>query len=366
MSINTILSISFLASLLLFGNAMAEGGGQDGSGTTESPIKEIVYEKLLEDSNWALIWAISEGHIDVLTWLIQQKVSLDVSIEEGKTLLHYAADRGSREIVKILLEHGLSVHAWDEQGWQSMHYAAANNDLEMLEFLHSNGAELNAGTNIPYPDNAVWRPIHLAAANGHRQAVEWFILKGVSSDMPQASKEDGIDNWSKFGTPAAIAGEHGHWELVKWLYEQGTDIRECWTDNPPDYLLNKAIYQEDKDAVMWLLDKRVDANRPGLVSYSPIKQIILFGGKNRTLLLKLLINAGGDVDCQTALRDLYWLDGFDIKDLYWISGIDIDEQSDGRAETRAILEEYCSQEKFGKNAEMEADSGKGVANKDEL
>lgn len=63
-----------------------------------------------------LIWAASEGDLDVVTRLVARGVDLDGVDYDARTALHLAAARGNEEIVRYLLAHGARADLRDRWG----------------------------------------------------------------------------------------------------------------------------------------------------------------------------------------------------------------------------------------------------------
>jgi len=64
------------------------------------------------------------GKEDVLTFLLDKGVSLDLTDMNDRTALMIAASKGQPKIVEILLEKGVDLEAQDNEGSTALHFAA--------------------------------------------------------------------------------------------------------------------------------------------------------------------------------------------------------------------------------------------------
>jgi ankyrin repeat protein len=78
----------------------------------------------------ALRWAASDGHLDVVKYLVSKGANVHVRDDEA---LLYAAGNGHLQVVKYLVEdHGADVHAHYDL---TLHWATENGHLEVVKYL---------------------------------------------------------------------------------------------------------------------------------------------------------------------------------------------------------------------------------------
>ena len=101
-----------------------------------------------------IINAVDSGTLEVVEWMIQRGVAIDVVNDEGYTVLFSAIDREDAQkyaIMRALIEAGARVN---EQGRHTMdtysaaHLAAIRDDIEALKILIEYGADLSIKTEM--------------------------------------------------------------------------------------------------------------------------------------------------------------------------------------------------------------------------
>jgi ankyrin repeat protein len=71
--------------------------------------------------------------------LLDIKMCLYESDDEGRTVLHMAALAGQHEIVKRLLNSGAGIYIRDRTGMTVLHYAAVGGSVVVMKFLLNSG-----------------------------------------------------------------------------------------------------------------------------------------------------------------------------------------------------------------------------------
>ena len=84
----------------------------------------------------ALHWAAAEGHLKVLTALLQsQRVNVHAKTKSGASALHWAAGQGSAEAVKQLLVYKADPRQEDEQGETALFWGCTNAHPQVVNLL---------------------------------------------------------------------------------------------------------------------------------------------------------------------------------------------------------------------------------------
>ena len=79
------------------------------------------------------------GSKNALTFLVEvQKANIEARTEDGATPIMYACTNGFIEIVRYLVQHGCDVKAKDLKGKTVFHYAAINGQIKIIEYLVEN------------------------------------------------------------------------------------------------------------------------------------------------------------------------------------------------------------------------------------
>ena len=160
--------------------------------------------------------------------------------KDNISALHYAVISKRVDIVEFLLDIGLNVNIIDKYGSTPLHYASSIGYIESVKVLIESGADINV-TNISKET-----PILKAASNGHTDVVR--LLLSVGADF--------IGSNDKY--PIFEATMNGHTDIVRLLLKAGANVN---TKN--DYgwtLLHWAACDGYIDIVRLLLDAGADKN----------------------------------------------------------------------------------------------------------
>jgi len=84
----------------------------------------------------------ANGHIEVVSLLIEHLQNVDILGNVGQSPLHNASERGRLEIGKLLLDHGADVNFRDDHDWTPLFRAALHGKLEFARMLLEHGAEV--------------------------------------------------------------------------------------------------------------------------------------------------------------------------------------------------------------------------------
>ncbi len=158
-----------------------------------------------KDQNSALHWAAAKGYDDIVLYLLQKKVPVDIGNREGCTPLHLAAKNKQLNTVKLLLEHGANGFVPVGTGnANAITLALESGAVEIAELLLArpdcqlNGAELiyailtgqsefalkliNRGSPLTLGvDNQ--NALELAAAHKQIPVVSALLKKGMTSSQ---------------------------------------------------------------------------------------------------------------------------------------------------------------------------------------
>jgi len=127
--------------------------------------------------------AITEGHIDVVQYLVEKHYAdTEKKDENGQTTLHMAVEEGCFNIVQYLVEEkGVNLEARDNHGQTALHYASKLGKWVTTDLLLSNNADAFAR------DNAGNTPLHLASDSAvARSFIEWCESKGEKPSIERA------------------------------------------------------------------------------------------------------------------------------------------------------------------------------------
>nr|XP_027220828.1 serine/threonine-protein phosphatase 6 regulatory ankyrin repeat subunit B-like [Penaeus vannamei] len=149
------------------------------------------------DAEKKILGASREGNAEAVTRLMQKKVDLEVTDEEGRRPLHLAALGGHDRVVRELLRGGADVGAKTPEGLSCVHYAAQGGHISTVMALLESRCDIEAVTK----DGST--ALHLAAAQGHATAVEWLVGQaGLKVTSVNKKRQTALDLARKAGHKA--------------------------------------------------------------------------------------------------------------------------------------------------------------------
>lgn len=162
------------------------------------------------DGRVALILAAQEGHVTVVTTLIERGTPLESHGHDGRTALRAAAAAADNifEVIRYLVNAGANVNACDADGRTALYALAVDGRVDTATLL------LNAGADASITDTEGRSPLHAAAWHGHRDFVQLLLDHGVDCDI---SDKEGR-------TPLHSAAWQGHTNVVTLLIERGVRV----------------------------------------------------------------------------------------------------------------------------------------------
>ncbi|KAH0611934.1 uncharacterized protein H6S33_009986 [Morchella sextelata] len=128
-------------------DSAAVGAGAAGAGSPEAEFEATIRVLLSRGvSRYAshtldwqlLLWAVKNGHEDVLKMILEQGVDVNVRDTDGRTPLHWAALFGMRDIVRVLLDSGADGSVVAE-GKTALALAASRGEDAVVELLVERG-----------------------------------------------------------------------------------------------------------------------------------------------------------------------------------------------------------------------------------
>ncbi|KAH8150178.1 uncharacterized protein LAJ45_05864 [Morchella importuna] len=124
-------------------DSAALGAGAAGAGSPEAEFEATIRVLLSRGASrysshtldgQLLLWAVKNGHEDVLKMILEQGVDVNVRDVDGRTPLHWAALFGMVDIVRVLLESGADGSVVAE-GKTALALAAARGEDAVVELL---------------------------------------------------------------------------------------------------------------------------------------------------------------------------------------------------------------------------------------
>ncbi|MBN3318556.1 PSD10 ATPase, partial [Atractosteus spatula] len=153
-----------------------------------------------QDHRTALHWACSAGHTDIVEFLLD--LGVEVNLKDDVSDFYIA------EIVKALITKGAQLNSVNQNGCTPLHYAASKDRYEIALMLLENGADPNA------TDKLESTPLHRASAKGNFQLIQLLLKQSASTNIQD----------SEGNTPLHLACDEERVEVAKMLVEHGASI----------------------------------------------------------------------------------------------------------------------------------------------
>jgi ankyrin repeat protein len=195
-------------------------------------------------------------------------------IKNGLQLIN-SSENGDIETVKSLLKKDVFIHAQDKEGRCALVAAAYNNHLEIVDLLIAAGADVNM------KDNTLQSAYLISTSEGYTELLTKTLKAGADVHC--------TDSYN--GTGLIRAADRGHVEIIRELLK--TDIRVNHINRIGWTALLEAIILGDggkrhTEVVRLLIDAGADVNLPDKDGVSPLAH-----AKNRKFfdIIKMLENS---------------------------------------------------------------------------
>ena len=114
-------------------------------------------------------WACCNGHIGAVDILLNNEVNIDTTDNKGCSPLVIAAQFGRTSLAGYLMGRGARTQLVDKEGDNSLHWAAFKGHSELVRLL------VHSGFNPKQKDNYGQTPLHLASLSGNLQTVKDLV-----------------------------------------------------------------------------------------------------------------------------------------------------------------------------------------------
>lgn len=207
----------------------------------------------------AALHAAKNGNTDVLKFLVEQGMRLNLKSETDRNALHIACDHGHFKVSKFLIDTSpFLLSACDEKGRYPVHFAARSGNMKLLKYLDEFKTEMtketNTGMNIlhmaclhdhiemctyllkRYPDlnekcsKNGWTTAHYVAGRGNNKGNEIEIFKMLrNAEIPVD-----IMHLSKHGSSVlTLAIKYNVCEFAEYLFKNHCNMLNIPDANNP-------------------------------------------------------------------------------------------------------------------------------------
>lgn len=231
---------------------------------------------------FALIEAVMFNKLDMVKFLLENGADPNLQTEHGSSALLTAAEHKSFAIVELLVEKGAKYDdVVDSDGDNCLSYAILNPDTDVLKWFATRNTAydyankyglspmLKAGLS---PNVIVAKILHDAgfisstpslpdedqAQGDFHDTSVWYARRALKSSNER------INIHGRY-SPLMIAAHNGHLDVVRYLYDEISEIRTC-EDKDGNDALTCACCAGHLDVVKYLCRKEVDPNRTNKLS----------------------------------------------------------------------------------------------------
>ncbi len=216
-----------------------------------------------------LHFAAQYGQINVVLFLLEMGVKIDIRDRHGLAPLHWAAQGHSPYAVQFLIEKGTFIDLQDNDGRTALHWAIHSliplaktltfEDLRIVRLLLKQGAKINLA------DDEGQTPLHLAADS--------FGIPFVRFLLEQQAQ---IDAQNKSGsTPLHLSTKAGNIDVVKFLIEKGANLHT--QDQNKQTALHLAARHGRLAVLRLLIDKGAQVDAQDKEGQTPLDLAVRYG-----------------------------------------------------------------------------------------
>lgn len=123
----------------------------------------------LTDDEVKFLKACENGKYETVVAMLDRKVNVNVTTEDGLTGLMLASHKGYPNIVKLLIRHNADVNIVDNVGYNALIFAASEGKIDIAKMLIK--ANINVNAKNSYGENA----LHVASYKLHSDIVQILI-----------------------------------------------------------------------------------------------------------------------------------------------------------------------------------------------
>jgi ankyrin repeat protein len=228
-----------------------------------------------------LHWAASNGHREVVEFLLACKADVNAKSNSGDTPLHVAAAKGYKPEVELLLGNQADVNVKDNKGYAPLHYAVLGRQRDVVELLLEKHAEVNAR------DSNGKTPLYWAAAKGYKDIAELLRLHGGQDSMTVANSAVGLPTIHN-------AARNGDVEKVKMFLKANPTLAFS-RDETGMTPLHWAASFAQKNMAQLLLANKAQVNAQDSKGVTPLHLAAANGNKD---MLELLLFNGAEVNAK--------------------------------------------------------------------
>ncbi|KAJ9270260.1 hypothetical protein DTO212C5_3754 [Paecilomyces variotii] len=202
--------------------------------TISSPQYDLTQSK----SRKLFLWAVKNGHIEVIEFLAGKGISNVCEDESGATSLNLAVRNSQAAVIEFLLKEGVQPNTVDGLGYAPLSWAFTLNDETTACLLLSKGADPHKPVKVirvQYPD-PLNPPLFWAVSQGFERTVRLLLQMEADPNYSFAVKPGHFRQSGSQSTPEkeivsvlSSAVSNGNYSIVEALLDRGIDNGLCHT-----------------------------------------------------------------------------------------------------------------------------------------
>jgi ankyrin repeat protein len=162
------------------------------------------------DAQDLLVDAVKAGDTARVRALIEKRVDVNQTEQDGTTPLHWAVDRDRPEIVQMLIRAGANVKAANRYGATPLWLASVNGNAKTIAIL------LEAGADASSANAGGETALMVAARTGKTDAVSTLLARGADPNVKEGWRGQTALMW---------AAAEGHASVIDLLVARGADLK---------------------------------------------------------------------------------------------------------------------------------------------
>jgi len=243
------------------------------------------------------------GMTDIVRYLLDHDVDIQLLGPDKNTVLHYAVSSGNRDLVEYLLRQNAKPNARNKAGYTPLHWAAEKGNIDIASLLLDYKAKINLKGSTSFIIRAMRTPLFMAIEEKQFEMAKFLVERGAdvnaindtscSTALTKACLLDAVD-------------------LIQFLLKQGANPNGISRSDRKDYHYFPLYWASSAEAVELLVAAGADVNASNydgetavgcLVGRLDDKRIATPGGQKMLQALKALIAHGADV---TSPKEARW------------------------------------------------------------
>lgn len=161
------------------------------SGNIEN-VKKMIEYKIIEDIDVqdghgisALLVASSNGHEDIVKFLIERNANINLQSNYNFSSLILAANNGHKDIVKLLIESGANINHQNNDGYSALILASSRGYTDIVKLL------IESDANINFRDKNGKNALSWASDNGHKDIIK-LLEDHMTTQSPSTSSHEDV------------------------------------------------------------------------------------------------------------------------------------------------------------------------------